>query len=159
MQFERRMASGAAAIIPAGGSAVPLIVSSNQSFLPRNQPSIFLKGVPAGDFRHFRFLARLSRLGVLALVLFGLCNARYLPPELLSGEVVENLVSVDSRRQECESCYNSDRELRLRKSFNPRGCSQPVLRRCCRSLSNQINHRPRVAGHRRPDNSVAPLLI
>jgi len=102
---------------------------------------------------------RRGRLVVLFLCLLGLIGFQTVIPEIGFAEIAEHVVSVESRF--CDRAHGGsvDRQNRMRKCLNFSGSWRLVLRRCCRTMSEAHGLRPVASGHRRPDNSLAPLLI
>ncbi len=105
---------------------------------------------------------RLVRWAAMSAILLGLFGSRTGIPELVTGEVIETVEVVDSinwRHHESETFSASDREFTRRKCVRQRGRNSNIVRFCCRHLSRDYRHSYLSVGHRRPDNSIAPLLI
>lgn len=105
---------------------------------------------------------RLVRWAAISAVLLGLLGSRASIPQLVSGEVIETIevvVSVNWRQHESETFAASDRAFSRRKCVCNCGRSSNIVRGCCRHMGRDFRHCYMSVGHRRPDNSVAPLLI
>jgi hypothetical protein len=102
------------------------------------------------------------RLAAISAVLFGLLGSRGLSTELAIGEVIETIevvVSINWRHHESETFSASDREFSRRKCVRIHGRSTNIVRCCCRHFNPEIRYSFLSDGHRRPDNSIAPLRI
>lgn len=102
------------------------------------------------------------RVALVAAILLGFVGSRASVSELVTGEIIETVevvVSFHGRHHESFSFCESDREFSRRRCVRHGGRNTNVVRCCCRCLSNTFENRHLSTGHRRPDNSIAPLLI
>lgn len=107
-------------------------------------------------------LALFFRVSLVFAILVGLIGSRGSVSEVVTGEVIETVevvVSFHSRHHESDSFFESDREFSRRKCVRHCGRNANVVRCCCCCLNNRFQNRHLSVGHRRPDNSLAPLLI
>lgn len=128
-----------------------------------SQRSCSFRNTGHGNVQSIRWIGTLMfRVALVAAILFGFVGSRASVSELVTGEIIETVevvVSFHVRHHESDSLCESDREFSRRRCVRQCGRNTNLVRCCCRCLNNSFQNRHLSVGHRRPDNSIAPLLI